>query len=458
MSTTPKGKATPTETTDTGADEAAATDSGASAITADADHDASSATRPDASMKPVADDTVDRSVVVGAWVEMAARWSGRLVLLIVGVVLALWGLSTLWAGLLPVILALILTALLMPLKQFLLKRGIGHTVSALLTLITTLVALLGSFVLIAPDVGSQLADIGKTAQGGINQLQNWLARGPLDLGSEEINNAIDRATTWIQTRSGDIASGAFSGVSAAGSLLINVILILALTFFFLKDGHRFLGWQRSVMGRGAGRHLTEVLTRNWTVLGGFIRTQALVSAIDAALIGAGLLILGVPLALALTVITFFAGFIPIVGAITAGALAVLVALVSNGWQTALIIVALIVLVQQLEGNVLSPFLQGKTMQVHPGLILVTVTIGGTLFGIVGVFLAVPLTASLVATARYVSEQLNLRTGDVEADAVRAETPEGQMAARDGQATHPHYQAVEEAKHTKTTSAFAERNA
>lgn len=442
MSTTPKGKAARTEATNTGANDAAAADSGASAITADADHDVSSATPPDASTKTAEDDTVDRSVVVGAWIEMAARWSGRLILVIVGVVLALWGLSTLWAGLLPVILALILTALLMPFKQFLLKRGINHTISALLTLVTTLVALFGTFVLIAPDVGSQLADIGKTAQGGINQLQNWLARGPLDLGSEEINNAIDRATTWIQTRSGDIASGAFSGVSAAGSLLVNVILILALTFFFLKDGHRFLGWQRSVVGRGAGRHLTEVLTRNWTVLGGFIRTQALVSAIDAVLIGAGLFALGVPLALALTVITFFAGFIPIVGAITAGALAVLVALVSNGWQTALIIVVIIVLVQQLEGNVLSPMLQGKTMQVHPGLILVTVTIGGTLFGIVGVFLAVPLTASLVATARYISDQLNLRTGDVEADEVRFETQEGKIAARNGQATHAHYQAIE----------------
>ncbi len=441
MSTTPKGttpssgdaEARDTPPTNAENGESSASSSGSSAATSEKVE------------RAVEDRSVDRSVVVGAWVDMAARWSGRVILVIVGIVLVLWGLSTLWAGLLPVILALILTALLMPLKQFLLKRGIGHTLSAILTLVATLAALIGTFVLIAPDVGSQLAKIGGTAQGGINQLQEWLARGPLELGSDEINNAIDRATTWIKTRSGDIASGAFSGVSAAGSLVINVILILALTFFFLKDGHRFLAWQRSVMGRGAGRHLTEVLTRNWTVLGGFIRTQALVSAIDAVLIGAGLFILNVPLALALTVITFFAGFIPIVGAITAGVLAVLVALVSNGWQTALIIVAIIVLVQQLEGNVLSPMLQGKTMQVHPGLILVAVTIGGTLFGIVGVFLAVPLTASLVATARYVSEQLNLRTGDVNADEVRAETAEGQMAAQTGQHTHSHYQALETAK-------------
>lgn len=440
MSTASKGNATPTEDTPSAEKD---NESASAAISPEQD-DAASGSPPSGS-GPAADDTIDRSLVVGAWVDMAARWSGRLILVMVALVLTLWGLSTLWAGLLPVILALILAALLMPFKQFLLRRGIGHTVSTLVTLITTLTVLLGTFAAIAPDVATQFTEIGKTAQGGVNQLQDWLARGPLDLGSDEIDNAIERATTWIKSRSGDIASGAFSGVSAAGSLLINVILILALTFFFLKDGHRFLGWQRSVMGRGAGRHLTEILTRNWTVLGAFIRTQALVSAIDAVLIGAGLFILGVPLALALTVITFFAGFIPIVGAITAGALAVLVALVSNGWQTALIIVAIIVLVQQLEGNVLSPMLQGKTMQVHPGLILVTVTIGGTLFGIVGVFLAVPLTASLVATARYISEQLNLRTGDVQATDVRTETPEGDMAARDGQSTHAHYQALQHSK-------------
>ncbi|MGB3830181.1 MAG: AI-2E family transporter [Ornithinimicrobium sp.] len=384
---------------------------------------------------------LDRGLVFGAWLSMAARWFGRAILVGLGVVLALWALSTLWAGVLPVILALILTALLMPMKQWLLGHKVGHALSAIITLITMLVVVFGTLTFIAPDVVRQMQSIGAAAQGGIDQLQTWLARGPLNLDNTEINSAVERATTWIKTRSGDIAAGAFSGVSAAGSLVINLILILALTFFFLKDGHRFLPWQRSVVGRGAGQHLTEVLTRNWTVLGGFIRTQALVSAIDAVLIGAGLFILGVPLALALTVITFFAGFIPIVGAITAGALAVLVALVSNGWQTALIIVVIIVLVQQLEGNVLSPMLQGKTMSVHPGLILVTVTIGGTLFGIVGVFLAVPLTASLVATARYIGEQLDLRTGLLRPDEVTAQTPEGALAAQEAEHTSAHYRAI-----------------
>ncbi len=417
---------------------------GSTAATDEAEPSDTALAEPPATGESTTAATLDRGLVLGAWLAMASRWVGRAIIVGVGLVLALWALSTLWAGLLPVILALILAALLMPMKTWLAQR-LGHTFSALLTLVTMLLVVLGALIFVAPDVVDQARSVGSAAQGGIDQLQTWLTRGPLELGTDEIDNAIDRATAWFKDRSGSIASGAFSGVSAAGSLLVNLILILALTFFFLKDGHRFLPWQSSVVGRGAGEHLTEVLTRNWTVLGGFIRTQALVSAIDAVLIGAGLFVLGVPLALALTVITFFAGFIPIVGAITAGALAVLVALVSNGWQTALIIVVIIVLVQQLEGNVLSPMLQGKTMQVHPGLILVAVTIGGTLFGIVGVFLAVPLTASLVATARYVGEQLDIRTGLVTPDQADTQTQEGALAGQRGSRATSHYRAIAKEK-------------
>lgn len=377
-------------------------------------------------------DPVDRAKVVGVWLTLWSRWSGRLIVAVAGVALALWGLSFLWAGLLPVILALILTALLSPFKDRLRRLGLGHLISALLTVLVSVVLVLGTFIFIIPDVVTQFRSVGSAALDGAEQVQEWLAGPPLEISTDQIDAAVSQGVSWVQDRSADIASGAIGGFSAIGSVLINVILILALTFLFLKDGHRFQGWQRTVVGEGAGRHLTEVLARNWKVLGGFIRTQALVSAIDAVLIGGGLLILQVPLALALTVITFFAGFIPIIGAITAGGLAVLVALVTNGWQTALIVVVIILVVQQVEGNVLSPILQGKTMQMHAGLVLIAVTIGSTLFGLIGAFLAVPFTASLVATVRYLSEQLDLRTGKVTADAVRAETDQGQQTATDGE--------------------------
>ncbi len=417
---------------------------------------ATEATPPEATSTSSADarpdPSVDRAKVVGVWLTLMAQWSGRTIIAVLGVALVFWGLSFLWAGLLPVILALIVTALLTPLKTTLHRLGLGDTLSAILTVLISLAVILGTFIFIIPDVVQQFRSVGQAALDGAQQVQEWLAGPPLDISTDQIDDAVSQAVGWVQNRGADIASGAIGGVSAVGSVVVNIILVLALTFLFLKDGHRFLPWQQSVVGEHAGRHLTEVLARNWKVLGGFIRTQALVSAIDAAFIGIGLLVMQVPLALALTVITFFAGFIPIIGAITAGFLAVLVALVTNGWQTALIVLLIILAVQQLEGNVLSPMLQGKTMNVHAGLILVAVTIGGTLFGLVGIFLAVPFTACLVATGRYASEQLDLRTGDVTAEGVRAETDQGKLTATDGQQRAHYYRASAVALRQSETSA------
>jgi predicted PurR-regulated permease PerM len=310
-------------------------------------------------------------------------------------------------------------------------KGLPPVLAAAVTLLVSFGVLFGVLVTIAPQMVQQSQEIGVAALEGVDEVQEWLAGPPLSLDTEQVDDGIERAITWLRDQSADIASGVFTGVSTVGSGLVTIGLVLVLTFFFLKDGPVFLPWLRTVTGRTAGLHLTEVLTRNWRTLGGFIRTQAVVSAVDAVFIGAGLLLLGVPLALALALLTFFAGFIPIVGAVTAGALAVLVALVSNGWQVALTVLGLVVLVQQIEGNVLQPALQGRTMQMHAGIILLSVAIGGTIFGIVGAFLAVPLSACLVVTLRYVSEQVDLRAGDQDPGDLPVMTPEGDLVKTEG---------------------------
>jgi predicted PurR-regulated permease PerM len=170
----------------------------------------------------------------------------------------------------------------------------------------------------------------------------------------------------------------------------------------------------------------------WLTLGRYIRVQALVSLADAILIGLGLLILQVPLAPALAVLTFFAGFIPIVGAVVAGSLAVLVALVSNGPTTALLVIALVILVQQIESNVLQPLLQGRSLHLHAAVVLLAVAAGGTLFGIAGAFLAVPVAAIVATVLRYLTEQTALRSGEVHADEVSTVTAEGNRAAKMGE--------------------------
>ncbi|PZU43762.1 MAG: hypothetical protein DI571_08355 [Arsenicicoccus sp.] len=170
----------------------------------------------------------------------------------------------------------------------------------------------------------------------------------------------------------------------------------------------------------------------WTTLGGFIRTQAIVSAVDAVLIGIGLLVLQVPLALTLAVLTFIGGFIPIVGAVIAGGIAVLVALVTQGLTAALWVLGIVLAVQQIEGNVLQPMLQGRSMQMHPGIVLLAVAGGSTLFGIIGAFLAVPFAATFVVALRYLSEQVDLRSGDVGVDDIPFTTPEGYVAGAQAQ--------------------------
>ncbi|MDN5917771.1 MAG: AI-2E family transporter, partial [Pseudonocardia sp.] len=155
--------------------------------------------------------------------------------------------------------------------------------------------------------------------------------------------------------------------------------------------------------------------RIWVTISEFIRTQAIVAFVDAVLIGAGLLIVGVPLALPLAVITFLGGFIPIVGAVVAGALAVLVALVSNGFAAAVIVLLIVLAVQQIEGNVLQPVLQSRSLGLHAAVVLLAVTAGSTLYGIAGAFLSVPIVAAAAVVLRYLGEVIDARTGATPAD-------------------------------------------
>ena len=179
-----------------------------------------------------------------------------------------------------------------------------------------------------------------------------------------------------------------------------------LVFFFLKDGPRFVPWLSAQTGPRAARHVAALSYKTWDTLSEFIRQQALVGFIDAFFIGLGLWILGVPLVLPLAVLTFFGGFIPIIGAFVAGAFAVLIALVSNGFTTALIVLGIVILVQQIEGNVLQPIIQGRGFNLHAGVVILAVTAGSSLAGIIGAFLSVPIAALIAVIYRYVRDELD----------------------------------------------------
>lgn len=380
--------------------------------------------------RPGADpnDVIDRGTVISAGARSVGRWSWSLIGTMLATAAIFWLLSKLQFGLIPVMLAIIICTVLYPMKTALEGIKFPSGLASAVVLLTFVAVVGGLLASVAPGVVQQISTVVAQAGNGLVQLERWLAGPPLNIDNEQLQEMTTQLTSWLQGQASNIASGVFTGVSTVGSVVITIVLVLMLTFFFLKDGSRFLPAVRVLAGRRAGQHLSEVLARVWNTLGAFIRTQALVGAIDALGIGLGLVFLQVPLAFALAIITFLFSFIPTVGAFVAGALAVLVALVSNGFTTAMWVLLLVIAVQQLESNVVFPVLQRRSINVHPAISLISVAIGGTTFGIIGAFLAVPVVATALVVLRYLSEQIDVVSGERDPSTIRVITPDGALAA------------------------------
>ncbi len=343
-----------------------------------------------------------RERVIGEGVVWLSRWTLRWLVIAVGLWLLGYLVGQVWSILLPIVLALVLTTVLQPPARWVeQKTPLGAGLASGVALLGFLAVLALVVLFLVPTVGSQVSDIADSASEGLTTLEKQFASSDL-VTQEQVNSAVSALQDRLRSSASSIASGVLIGVGAFTSALINALLTLVLTFFFLKDGRAFLPWLRALLGPSAGAHVSEVASRSWITLGGFVRTQALVGLIDAVLIGLGLVILGVPLALPLSVLTFVAAFAPVIGAITVGALAVLVALVSNGYAAAIIVAVIVLVVQQLEGNVFLPWLQGRTLNLHAGVVLLTVVLGSTLFGVAGAFLSVPTVAVVAVVLRYVN--------------------------------------------------------
>lgn len=355
-----------------------------------------------------------RGSVYGAHLRSSAVVAIEFVAVAAALWVLAWVVGKTWVILLPVALALIVCTVLWPPVRWLRDKGVPPAAAVLLVLLVAVAVIAGVVAAVAPAIVEQSAELAEQATAGVVKVRDWLGGPPLNISEEQLNSAVAAITDRLNSSSAQIASGVFTGVGAATSALVTVFTAVVVTFFFLKDGPRFIPWLRRTVGRPAGPHLAEVFARVWATLGGFIRTQALVSLVDAVLIGIGLVILGVPLAYALAVITFIGGFIPIVGAFVAGGLAVLIALVANGPVTALIVLGIILAVQQLEGNVLQPWLQSKSMKLHAVIVLLAVTLGASTFGVIGAFLAVPVAAAVAVMVRYYLEQVAEQAGEKDA--------------------------------------------
>ncbi|WBU39111.1 AI-2E family transporter [Homoserinibacter sp. YIM 151385] len=332
----------------------------------------------------------------GLLTDRLGRWSIRSLQIIAILILAsgaVFALVQLRLVVIPLLIATILACAAAPLVGWL-RRGVGAMGAAWITLLGGIVVIGGLVTLVVFAVRGQWGDLQESAVQGFQKVQAWALSLdlPFDLDLESIDVEQIQADAVGFLTSSSFGSGAVAGLSAAGEFVTGLVLTITILFFFLKDGDRIWAFFLRPF-RGARRARGERVGRTGIrVLGGYVRGTATIAAVDALGIGIGLAILQVPLALPLSVIVFVGAFVPIVGATVAGILAAVVALVANGWLAAVIVVGVVVLVNQLEGNFLQPVVMGQSLKIHPLVILVALTGGTILGGITGAVLAVPIVA------------------------------------------------------------------
>lgn len=304
---------------------------------------------------------------------------------------------------LPVLLAIVLSTFLVPPTDWLKARGWRDAPAASAVLLAALLLLGGLIAVLAPAVAGEFSELDVNVEDGIDSVQRWLRDSPLPVSSAEIGDALERLRERLSESIDTVAQRAVAGALVALELAAALVLTVVVLFFLLKDGERIRDWVVGLVPPARRDDVHEIGVRAWHALGGFIRGQTLVALFDAVLIGLALVIIGVPLALPLAVLTFFGAYIPVIGATITGLLAVLVALASQGIVAALLVLAAIIVVQQVEGNVFQPLVVGRAVDVHPLGILLGVTAGGVLAGIIGAMIAAPTVAVGAAVLRYLRE-------------------------------------------------------
>lgn len=299
----------------------------------------------------------------------------------------------------PVLLALLGTALLRPLHRRLVNAKANRSVAAALTCVAVLAVVGGAvYIVVAAliDTGDQIVASLKDAAQGISD--RFGAAGT------SLDDLATNAKDLLGRFGGTAASNVISGVSVVGESIAMAVLALFLVFFFLRDGPRAVGLIRGLAPGGNGDMLEAMARRAFEAVEGFMRGTTLIALIDAVCITVGLLVLDVPGAVGLGALVFVGAYVPYLGAFISGAVAVLVALADRGFVIALWALGIVLAVQVLEGHVLQPVIQSRTVQMHPAVVLLAITAGASVAGILGMLLAVPLTAAAFAIVHELRER------------------------------------------------------
>lgn len=328
-------------------------------------------------------------------VRATAAWTWRLLLIGFGIVVLGWLFKKFEDVLFPVMLAVLFTAFLLKPVDWAHRKGVPRVVAVLVAVLITLIVVLGMLAFAVQQGvagGPQLlSEFTKT----VNATKQWLVDSPLHLDDQHIRALAQELTNWAKGHEATLANHALGTAAFGSRVLTGAALTVFLVIFFLYDGRAMWSYVTRLVPAGSREQVRGSGAAGFGSVEAYTRATVIVAAVDAGVIGIGLAILGVPMVLPLVTIIFLGSFIPIVGSFVAGTLAVLVALTTQGWVNALIVVGLLIFVMAFEGHVLQPFILGHSVKLHPVAVILVIAIGLMLAGIVGGLIAVPIVAFLV---------------------------------------------------------------
>jgi Predicted permease len=352
--------------------------------------------RAEAAAEPPIEESLPRGI------RVAGAWSWRL--LVIGAVIAvvIFLIIQLRLIVIPVLIAILLSALLVPFVDFLRRHHWPRWLAIVLAMVGIIVVVSGLILLAVMQIRGEFHELQARSTQAYENLRGWLRGPPFTFTDTQLDGYLGSLWSALQQDSQVLISGALSIGSTLGHVLTGLLLTLFSTLFILIDGKGIWAWVVRVFPLRSRAAVDGAGKAGWVTLKNFVRVQILVATIDAVGIGLGAFFLGLPLVIPIAVLVFLGSFIPIVGAVVTGALAVVIALVYNGWLAAVIMLAVVLLVQQIEGHVLQPLIMGSAVKVHPLAVVLVVAAGSLLAGIPGALFAVPFAAVLNVMVHHIS--------------------------------------------------------
>jgi predicted PurR-regulated permease PerM len=354
----------------------------------------SAAVTPEASLVSMpgrADSAAEHSRVPG-WLQTGAAWSWRLLLLAAAVYLVARVISILSIVVVPCIAALLLTALLQPLKARLRRAGLPGLAATWCTLLVGALVLGGLVMLVTNRVSADYPALVSETRHTTTQVETWLSGAPFHLKSSSVQRALNNIPGYLSKHKALVEGTVVAGGKIAAEFFGGLVLMIFVMFFLIKDGDRIWSWLISGLRAESARRVNRAGHAAWLAVVYYMRGTVVVAAIHAVVIGLALYIMGAPLVIPLAVLVFVAAFVPLVGLLIAGALAIVVTLAAKGWVAAVILLGVLIVEDQLEGHLLQPQVVGRVIRLHPLAVILSLAVGGVLAGVVGAVVAIPVVA------------------------------------------------------------------